>query len=232
MKCSICIGTKNHGLMLDRTLASIYSQRPPFDFEVVVADDGSEDDTLRMLSNYPQVKVISLQPTVGHTSGRSRNAAMRAARGEVIIHQSDEVLHVRKDTIERLVLDLRPQTFIVATVYNYAVDTGSIHPQYTPHWDGNKATYDIFYLGSSWRSDVYKIGGNDPDFEAVKGGEDLWLTDCLKHGLHLTPTYSPVLGLHQDHPHNGDNTSGWLMLVAKRKAGVYCSSNGPWEYTS
>jgi glycosyltransferase involved in cell wall biosynthesis len=229
MRCSICIGTKNHSQLLDRALFSIFQQRPTFDFEVVVADDGSTDDTRKTLRMYPKVKTVFLPPTTGHTSGRSRNAAMRASRGDLLIHQSDEVIHVRDDSIERLVSDFVPGTITIATVYNYCVETGLVGPQYTPRYDGGKLQ-EIFFLGVSLREDVYRIGGNDPDFDSVKGGEDLWLIDCLVQGLGRKIVHSPVLGLHQDHPRNGDNTTGWYKLLEKRKTKQYCSSTGPWEY--
>ena len=53
-------------------------------FEVIVADNASHDDSLQLLArDYPEVKVVALPENRGFTGGN--NAGIRAARGEIII---------------------------------------------------------------------------------------------------------------------------------------------------
>ena len=53
-------------------------------FEVIVADNASQDKSLELLAHdYPEVKVIALPENRGFTGGN--NAGIRAARGEIII---------------------------------------------------------------------------------------------------------------------------------------------------
>lgn len=223
---SICIATRDHATLLDRALESIFRQKPPFDFEVIVANDGSADETTRVLKKYP-VKAIDLDRMNEHFPPRSRNAAFRQAKGEIIIQQSDEVLHVLPDTIERLSLDLKPDEFHVATVYNYVVKTGEINGRYTPTEWGYETKRPLLFLGSHWKKDVYAIGGYSEDF-TMAGWDDVWFADCLMLGLKLTPFYSPVLGLHQDHwrPEHDFRTS---EAIYRHKHALATLGKIPWE---
>ncbi len=54
------------------------------DFEVIVADNASRDDSLQLLArDYPEVKVVVLPVNRGFTGGN--NAGIRAAQGEFIV---------------------------------------------------------------------------------------------------------------------------------------------------
>lgn len=231
MRCSVCITTRDHAGLLDRTLASIFCQQPPFAWEVIVVDDGANDNTQEILGKYPEVRVIQLPRLAAHVPGRARNVALQAALGDVVIQQSDDVLHVAQDTIERLTAGLKPSRFLIGTVYGYDVATGQIAPRYTPSWNTHPVNNPLFFLGSSSREDVYRVGGYDPDFVTV-GCEDWWFSDCLIHGAKSQPEYSAILGLHQEHPRaNHDFGPSGRLLNSKRIKGVFCASTGPWVYT-
>lgn len=79
---SVIIATYDRGSLLEETLASVMSQTYT-DYEIIVADDGSTDDTLKRLEKYgDRVRVLPL----AH-SGRpsvARNAAVRIATGKFL----------------------------------------------------------------------------------------------------------------------------------------------------
>ncbi len=204
MKVSICMSTFNRPLLLDKTLASIFSQSVPFDMEVIVVDDGSPTgDVWKVLEDYPVVKCrIDREPSYRNPSV-ARNAAYRAARGEVIIAQSDDVIHT-SGAIASLVTLLQPGTFLIASVYN--VDShfhGVDSPLYLFTGPGNQRPF--FFLGSVYRKDVYAVGGNSEDFVAPSY-DDEWFALCLTRGLGLRPVYSDsIIGYHQHHVHLGND---------------------------
>ena len=233
-KCSIVMATRNHGHLIGRALRSIFQQKVPFQFEVIVVDDGSDDDTPKVCEGF-DVDYIRLENDEYRNPSLARNVGFRKAQGEVIIQQSDEVIHYSKDTIERLTNDLREGEFLIATVYNYDLKHDKIRNIYS----GKINPRPFFFLGSLSRKDLYAVGGYDEDFK-TPGFDDNWHADCLLKGLKLKVRYVDVIGYHQHHA----RLPGLIEEIykptrelyrEKAKAAAlnnipYCSSGGPWDY--
>lgn len=87
MKYSVIIPAYNRSLQLMLTLAAFEKQTYAMDqFEVVVVNDGSTDDTLERLQQYIapyRLAVVSLAETSGRSAARNRGVA--EANGEYII---------------------------------------------------------------------------------------------------------------------------------------------------
>jgi GT2 family glycosyltransferase len=80
---SIIIPNWNGAAHLPTCLNSLRAQTLP-DFEVIVADNASTDDSLELLArDYPEVRVIRLERNLGFTG--ACNAGLRAGRGEFLI---------------------------------------------------------------------------------------------------------------------------------------------------
>ncbi|WNZ63301.1 glycosyltransferase family 2 protein [Myxococcus sp. MxC21-1] len=86
---SVIIPTYNRARLLEAALASVFAQEER-DFEVLVVDDGSTDDTLETLARYgEQVRVLS-QRNAG--PGTARNLGIQEARGTYVAFlDSDDV---------------------------------------------------------------------------------------------------------------------------------------------
>lgn len=88
---TVIIPTKNGGLLLDRVLTSVFAQQTPWEFEVLVVDSGSTDETLSIVRKYPLLRLIQIQPTeFGH--GKTRNLAVAAAKGKYIAMITQDAL--------------------------------------------------------------------------------------------------------------------------------------------
>lgn len=239
MKCSICLSTYNKANALARTLESIFAQTPPFEWEVIVADDGSTDHTRDVCRDYP-VEYRHLNRPGYRNPAPARNVAYRAARGEVVICQSDDVMHVALNTIERLVDDLRTGRFLIATVRNVGEDGMPTANLAGKGWGDKLLEYTsprvqrpLFFLGSLYRRDLYAVGGNDEEFTGP-GYEDDWFAACLINGRGLWAEYLvDVYGKHQQHPHTeqyDEIAKSRALFDRKVIAAQWCSSGGPWEY--
>ena len=78
---SIIVPTYNSGHFLEECLASIYQQTGPT-FEIIVVDDGSNDDTKARLSRHLQRLQYVYQDNAGVAA--ARNAGIRLAKGRYI----------------------------------------------------------------------------------------------------------------------------------------------------
>jgi len=81
---SFIVPCYNYGRYLPDCLDSIFSQEGEFDFEVIVIDDASTDDTLEVLGAYTdsRIRLIRHEKNVGHVG--TINEGLRATRGAYV----------------------------------------------------------------------------------------------------------------------------------------------------
>jgi glycosyltransferase involved in cell wall biosynthesis len=235
LKASICISAFNKPHLIGKTLDSIFRQSPPFEFEVIVVDDGSKDASVfKAVKNYPVLchrierEPVFRNPCIG------RNTAYKLAQSDILICQSDEVLHVKQDTIENLVKELVEGTFVIANVL--CLDK---QDKICGYFTGPKRPVPFFFLGSIFRKDLFAIGGNDEEFIISPAWEDVWFGDCLIRGLGLKPNYTTkILGYHQWHEYytKPENEHASKNLYERKKAAAereeipWWSTFGPWPF--
>ena len=100
---SIVIPTWNRAAVLPRALTSVLGQTFT-DFEVVVVDDGSTDETPTVLSGYADRRVRSVRQ-VNQGESAARNTGARNARGRILMFlDSDD--EVKPDWVAKLAEDL------------------------------------------------------------------------------------------------------------------------------
>lgn len=93
-KLSIILPVLNGEKTLQRTLTSIYKQNFIYDYEVVIVNDSSSDNSIEVINSfspYLPIKLINVNLDV-HCAGNSRQIAIDASEGEWItfIDQDDE----------------------------------------------------------------------------------------------------------------------------------------------
>jgi glycosyltransferase involved in cell wall biosynthesis len=242
MKCSICMSTYDRPDILRRTLDSIFVQDVPFSCEVIVVDDGSPDQRLTMaicVEEYPLVRYARIdRPPSYRNPSAARNAAYKMAEGDVLICQSDDVMH-RGNVVQQLVEYLQDGEFLLATVWNVDKSGDVVGIKRWPNirqLTGPMNRRPLLFLGAVWREDMYAVGGCDEEF-VDPGYDDDWLAKCLIRGRGLTPKYVTAEGYHQDH-----NRPETLTDLYRRSAIVYYrkiadaeagripwqTSGGPW----
>lgn len=230
---SICIATYNKAALLQKTLHSIFMQLG--DYEVIVVDDGSVDYTNLVCREYPVNYIRIDRPPKYRNPAVARNVAYRAAKGDIIIAQSDDVMHVSRNCIAALASTLKEGHFVIANVLNVAPN-GKIMAYYT----GPRNQRPLFFLGSLYRKDLYAVGGNDEEF-VFPGREDVWFAKCLMQGLHLTPLYpTTIVGHHQNHNrilprdqlYRSHNLFSQKHKLALKGLAPWTAASGPWEFNT
>src|SRR5262249_6835143 len=99
---SVVVCTYSGGRTLAQCLNSLRALDYP-DYEVIVVDDGSTDDTPAVLDRFPEVRVVR-QPNRGLSV--ARNAGLEAARGAIIAYTDDDCF-ADADWLNHLVYQLQ-----------------------------------------------------------------------------------------------------------------------------
>lgn len=233
--CSITLSTRNKDACLAVTLERLVKQIAPFLFEIIVVDDGSTDCTEQVCRKFG-VEYYYLDNKRYRNPAVARNVAFRAAKGEVIIAQSDDIVPAAYDSVARLVEQLRPGEFILGRTDNYRYEDGQ-PGEFIQEYCGPSRPVPYFFFGAMTREDLYAAGGYDEEF-VEPCYDDNWLADCLIQGQKLQPRITPdVLAHHQFHgyptdSHQDEQISKDLYrrkVLAAEHTGSWCNSGGSWR---
>lgn len=138
-RVSIIIPNKDHVDMLDRCLESIFSKTTYENFEVVVVENNSEDDTSfkyydSLPNKYENIKVITYDGAFNFSA--ICNAGARAAAGEMLLFLNNDMELITPDWLERMVgLCLREDVGCVGAKLLFPDDTIQHAGVVFPHGD-------------------------------------------------------------------------------------------------
>lgn len=124
MDVSILIRTKNEGAFLGETLKQVWRQDFKGEYEVVVVDSGSKDDTIE-IAERSRAKVFTI-PQSEFSYGRALNLGVREAVGEIIVSLSAHA--VPRDDLWLFNLMRGFSAPDVAGVYGKQISIGKLNP--------------------------------------------------------------------------------------------------------
>jgi glycosyltransferase involved in cell wall biosynthesis len=132
-RVSVLIATHNRGGMVVGAIDSVLGQSLR-DLEVIVADDGSTDDTAeRIAAIEGPVEYVRLERS--GLIARARNEALKRARGELIAFlDDDDCWEPEKLAHQVAVLDADPELGFVYTGFSVLGDDGSVHVPQLAQW--------------------------------------------------------------------------------------------------
>lgn len=204
-KVSIIIPTYNFGHLIVETLESVFKQTYK-DFEVIVVDDGSTDDTHQKIKKYlPKIKYIKHNVNLGFAA--AMNTGIRNAKGKYLnfLSSDDKVLpQFLEKEVE--VLEKNPEVGLVFSPVFYIDELGkvirkqkiandSIIPQSQAYLKLIIRNY-VNLVTALVRADIVRRVGffnnklrQNPDW-------DMWIRIASKSKLAYVPDY---LGLYRRH---------------------------------
>jgi glycosyltransferase involved in cell wall biosynthesis len=192
---SLIITTYNYGHYVERAIRSAMDQTLPDDqYEIIVVNDCSTDETLEVLQNFEgEVRIFNLEKNLG-LSG-ARNFGIKKAKGQFIVFlDADDYIHKEMLRMQKLFLDENNGLDAVSVDY-YLVDERGKHLQHV------NAQENPIACGVMFRKDfLYNIGLYDEDFRA-REEEDLRI-----RWLHKYNIYNIILPLYRYRMHDNNLT--------------------------
>lgn len=169
---SVVIPTLNEEALLKRCIENLVSET--VDCEIIVADGGSDDDTVSVAAGFPGISIVQTD----RGRGRQLNAGAAGARGDIL-------LFLHADTVldrgwSSGVMSACKHHGIVGGAFTFRIDYPGVHYRLTEHWV--KLRCGLFSLpygdqGIFIKRDIFeKLGG----YREIALMEDVDLIERMK----------------------------------------------------
>jgi GT2 family glycosyltransferase len=190
-RVSVVVCSYNGGRTLDQCVRSLLALDYP-DYEVIVVDDGSTDDTRAILERYPAVRAIH-QPNRGLST--ARNAGLRAATGSIIAY-TDSDCFADPDWLSHLVYQFERTNAAAVGGPNLSPEDGRVAAcvaaapgQPTHVLESDQVAEHIPGCNMAFRREALEaINGFDPQYR--KAGDDVdlcWRLQQAGHWIAFAP---------------------------------------------
>jgi GT2 family glycosyltransferase len=178
---SIIIPTYNGRLRIKHTIEALLTQDFKDEYELIVVDDGSSDQTADLVRSYDRgIKVIS-QPNQG--PGEARNNGARHAQGEIILFTDDDCIP-EKNWLQEMLRPFSEDAEIVGVKGRYRTEQKEIIARFVQLEYEDKYDYMVrrkyidfidTYSAAFRRRVFLELGGYDTEFP-VACAEDIELS--------------------------------------------------------
>lgn len=182
-KVSVYITNHNYGRFIQQSIDSVLGQSFQ-DFELIIIDDGSTDDSREIIGRYignPRIIPIFQQ---NRGLNITNNIALHAARGEYIMRlDADDYLHSNALEVMAGALDREPETGLVFPDYYHVDADGQIIEMVRRHDFDEVSLLDQPAHGACTmirRRFLLDLGGYDESLRC-QDGYDLWVRFVEHH---------------------------------------------------
>ncbi len=216
---SVIIPTYNRARFLKEALASVLAQtyRP---LEIIVVDDGSTDETPKVVSRFP----VRYVRTPHRGVAAARNRGLNKARGALIAFlDSDDLWLPRKIEVQVSFFERQPEAVAVQTEEVWLRGGKRVNPKKRhrkPSGHFFDRALELCLISPSAvmlrREVLEEIGGFDESFPVCEDYE-LWLRLLARYQVYLIP--EPLVIKRGGHPDQLSKTPGldWYRLKALAK---------------
>jgi glycosyltransferase involved in cell wall biosynthesis len=193
-KVSIIMTSFNRPKLLNLGLSSIAKQKIDYPLEIVVVNDGIDDDTKNVCDSYKNklnIKYIfsghrNAKTLVSRSPAIPLNIGIKNSEGDIVILTCPEIYHLN-DGINNIVRPLiENHNYLTIPEFIYFDDSGKYTDDLLKKLNGdldkcdiNKDDVQMPFLMGMWKDQVINIGGYDEDFIGY-AAEDNDFVDRLK----------------------------------------------------
>jgi glycosyltransferase involved in cell wall biosynthesis len=191
MSISVIIPTYNSVNYIENALNSVFSQDEPVE-EVIVIDDGSSDDTLKILRKYP-VKIIT-QSNQGPAA--ARNTGILSAKGDWIafLDSDDTWIQGKVKKIKETINQFPNVSILASDEFEGTLNGPMTYKALHRYFDKEKNLFSQLYRGCFLststmiikRKLLLEVNGMDINLPSAQD-YDLWLRLARIGTLHFIP---------------------------------------------
>jgi glycosyltransferase involved in cell wall biosynthesis len=151
------------------------------DFEFIIVDDGSQDNTAKILDSYDDPRIVRLDNPANLGLTRSLNRGLSICRGEIIARQDADDVSLPSRFKEQLnYLDQQPDIGVLGAQMDLINEAGDMVGKYEVPISPSMIAWQLFFGRSlahptvmMRRALIEKAGGYDPAFPYIEDFE-LW----------------------------------------------------------
>ena len=187
---SVIIPTRNRCAILGRSLPRLFDQTlPAHMYEIIVVDDGSQDDTRAMIAAMAFPDLICFGHETSRGPAAARNTALRQAKGHLLVFVDDDAF-VPRDFLEahRARHEQTPHAIVTGPIIE-VTDIPAPVASFRSSWRGRHGSPLPSGNASVAKASVLDAGGFDEDFTEY-GWEDPELYIRLRR-LGMRRVYEP-----------------------------------------
>lgn len=235
MDVSLVYNCFNRANLFRPTIETILVQQDPeASFEIVVVDDGSTDDLLKVVKTmgvhgltvryvridpsrvpYPE-PIYRLETTGAKNPALALNVGIRQARGARVVLSSPEILWQSDENLKTIAQwPLEKGQALIGDVWDQ---------QLQMFISGGKAVRPLHFLAVYFREDLEAIGGFEERFMTGCGFEDTEFCDrWIRSGRTFVGAGAKLRGFHQAHPRPemSNNPEDPAVVAYRKNAGLY-----------
>ena len=226
---SVILPSFKRGALLDLGLYSLTKQYTSFNFEIIVLNDGIEDDTESVCKKYSNVRYFftgqrnTKEKSIWRVPGFAINIGVKQAKGDVIVLSCPEIWHLTENSLGSVVAALKPNT-LTSPKTIYFDDDNKILPyllsdsfnkqleipngflkSHCPN-TGKGTAYTMPFFMAMYKQDFIDIGGYDEDFTGYAGDDNDFIGRLkMTHSREFLNNVA-VVHLHHEGTNMGNNS--------------------------
>jgi glycosyltransferase involved in cell wall biosynthesis len=237
---SVITACFNHGRFITEMLESVFSQTF-IDYEVIIVNDGSTDDTKEVLNNISHEKVTIIH-TENFGPASARNTAIKNARAPIIMNlDADD--KIAPSLLEKAyqILSGNPNISIVHCDSEcFGARSGKFE---TGQFTSESMLFDNRIISQSFfrRKDWLSVGGYSGEFNDWLEDWDFWLS-IIELGGEVVKIPEKLV-YYRTYKHQSESLTGigkaermkmkeYLIKIFHRHEGLYLKNPSAWEHFS